>query len=270
VLTLLIGLVVGAAAAAAAGASLSTGWVVLFGILGFLVATILINLWIKKRLEGVFEGVQKQVEETQEQLRRKINMMQTKNVSGGKGMQRRMEKEQATGIRQALKQLEAVAPLHKWNFLAQRQANTLRAQLYYQIKEFENADRCFRKCLIMDPLTLAMKMARDYAHGEMDQVEKAFRKGVKRYKDDKGVMLYALYSWMLVKEDRIDDAVALLNDGKEKTEDETLRTNWEHLANGRVRRFSNAGLGDQWYALHLEIPKPVKVRQRMGGGKRYR
>jgi len=51
---------------------------------------------------------------------------------------------------------------------------------------------------------------------------------------------------------------------KDETENEVLRSNWEHLANGRVRRFSNAGLGEQWYALMLETPKPVKVRQRRG------
>ena len=42
----------------------------------------------------------------------------------------------------------------------------------------------------------------------------------------------------------------------------------EHLVNGRVRRFSNAPFGEQWYALHLEKPKPVKVRQR--GKRRFR
>jgi hypothetical protein len=122
----------------------------------------------------------------------------------------------------------------------------------------------------MDPVTLAMKMARQYQNRDMDALKKAFKKGVKRFKDEKGVLIYALYTWILVQEERIDDAVAILDDAKEKTEDETLRTNWEHLANGRVRRFSNAGLGEQWYALHLEAPKPVKVRQQRFGGKMRR
>lgn len=264
-LTVLIALLAGAGVGTLVGQLLgSTGWGITCSILGFVLAAIPLNLWMKKRLEALFGEVQAQVEGTQDKLRRKINMMQTKMVSGGKGLQRRMEKEQAQGIREALKTLEKVKLLQKWNFLAQRQANTVRAQLCFQIKEFDRADTYFKKCFIMDPLTLAMKIARHYAHGDMKGVEKAFRKGVKRFKDEQATILYALYSWILVQEGRIPDAVSLLNDGKEKTEDETLRLNWEHLANNRVRRFSNAGIGDQWYALHLETPKPVKMKQRMG------
>jgi tetratricopeptide (TPR) repeat protein len=269
VFTIMIGLLVGVATGSLASLWLGPVWSSLIGLLGTLAATILINLWVRKRLEALFKDVQATVEATQGQLRRKINVMQTKMMSGGKGLQRQMEKEQADGIHEALKKLDGIKPLQRWNLLAVRQANTLRAQLYYQIKEFEKADRCFEKCLIMDPLTLAMKMSRQYAHGQTKALEKAFRKGIKRYKDEEAIILYALYSWTLVEANRIDDAVALLNDAKEKTENAVLRTNWEHLANGRVRHFSNAGLGDQWYALHLETPKPVKVKHRFGSGKRW-
>ena len=161
--------------------------------------------------------------------------------------------------------LDRVKPMQKWNFLAEKQANTLRAQLYFQIREYEKADECFDRCLIMDPLTLAMKMTRLHAKGNQAEIEKLFKKGVKQYKDEKGVILYALYSWILVQTNRIDDALALLSQAKDKTEDATLRTNWEHLANGRARHFSNAGLGDQWYALHLEEPKAVKTRGHIAG-----
>jgi len=265
VLTVIIALLAGTGIGTLAGTLLgSNGWGITLGVVGFVLAAIPLNLWMKKRLEALFIDVQSKVEGTQDKLRRKITMMQTKMVSGGKGLQRRMEKEQAQGIRDALKTLDQVKRLQKWNFLAERQANTIRAQLCYQIKDFENADRYFKKCLVMDPLTLAMKMARLYKLSGAEAVEKPFRKGIKRFKDEQATILYALYSWVLVKENRVSDAVALLNDAKDKTEDETLRLNWEHLANNRVRRFSNAGLGDQWYALHLETPKPVKMRQRMG------
>ena len=269
-LTIALGLAAGLLVGVLVSLVLAVGWAIALGVVTFVATCILINLWIKKRMESLFLTVQQQVEAGQDQLRRKINVMQTKMVGGGKGLQRRLEKEQAVGIRGALDSLDAIRPLHKWNFLAERQANTLRAQLHYQIKEFDEADKAFEKCLIMDPLTLAMSMARMHKKGQMDALEKAFRKGVKRHKDEKGTMLYALYSWILVKENRIDDAIAVLNDGKDKTEDETLRTNWEHLVNGRVRRFSNAPLGDEWYALHLEQPKPIKMRHRAGASKRLR
>ena len=263
-LTIICGIVVGTALAMLAAVWLGWGWTVFIGVAGFVAASVLLNLRLKKRMEAVFNDVQQHVEASQDQLRRKITRMQNKMMSGGKGLQRRMEHEQAEGIREALRKLDRVKPLQRWNLLAERQANTLRAQLHYQIKEFEKADECFRKCLIMDPLTLAMKMARQHAHSDAAALEKTFRKGVKRFKDEEGAILYALYSYILVKQGRIDDAAAVLNQGKEKTEDDTLRQNWSHLVNGRIRRFSNAGLGDRWYALHLETPKPIKIKQRMG------
>lgn len=265
-LTLVLGVLGGLLVGTVAQVSLGhVGWAVFGFILGFFSTTISINLWMRKKLEAVFRDVQKQVEEGQDQLRRKINMLQAKNAGGGKGFLRRVEKEQAAGILQAISGLDRVKPFQKWNFLAEKQANTLRAQLYYQIRDYEKADACFDHCLIMDPLTLAMKIARQHAKGNTAQVEKLFKKGIKQYKDEKGTILYALYSWILVQANRSDDALALLSQAKDKTEDATLRINWEHLANGRARHFSNAGLGDQWYALHLEEPKAVKTRGHIAG-----
>ena len=242
----------------------SVGWAVLFGSVGLFASALPLNLWTRKRLERGFTDVQNLLAETQAALRRKAMMLQNKMGGGGKGLQRQIEKEQAAAVRRALELLDTLKPLYKWSVLAERQVNTLRAQLHYQLKEFDDADRCFKKCLILDPTTLAMRMARYYAQGNWKKLEKAFKRGVKRYKDEKSVLLYALYSWILVKEGRIDEAVQILDKAKDETENEVLRSNWEHLANGRVRRFSNAGLGEEWYALMLETPKPVKVRQRRG------
>ncbi len=271
-ITPLIGLVVGLGVAFGLAAAWPGHpvWTTLAGILGFIGGMVPINLFMRKRIQAVFDDVQKHVEASQEKLRRKINVMQQKNMSGGKGLQRRMEKEQAAGIREAIQILDRIDPLCKWAPLARRQTNTLRGQLCFQIKDFEQADQCFEKCLLMDPVILAMKMARLYKQERLEELEKAFKKGVKRFKDEKATLLYALYSFVLVKAGRIDEALALLDKGKESTENEVIRQNWEHLANGRVKHFSNAGLGDQWYALHLEMPKPVKVRQRFGGGRRMR
>ncbi|MBN2449247.1 MAG: hypothetical protein JXR77_02595 [Lentisphaeria bacterium] len=241
----------------------------LAGMVGFLGTLVGINLALRRRVEAVFKGVQAHIESTQEQLRRRIATMQNKNMAGGKGLQKLLEKEQTDSILEAIRLLDGVAPLRKWHIMIERQANTLRGQLYYQIKDFDRARECLAKSMVPvpDPLTLAMKMALDYKDGRLQEVEKAFKRGSKRFKDEKAVLLYGLYAWVLVKSDRIDDAVAVLEEGKEKTEDETLRLNWEHLANGRVKHFSNAGLGEQWYALHLETPKPVRVRQAAFGGK---
>jgi hypothetical protein len=102
----------------------------------------------------------------------------------------------------------------------------------------------------------------------MDQVEKCFLKGVRRFKDDKAVIIFGLYSWILVKENRIDDAIKVLLDAKTKAENDTLKQNWNHLVNGSIKRFSNAGLGEQWYALMLETPKQQRIQAQPFGGHR--
>jgi tetratricopeptide (TPR) repeat protein len=241
--------------------------------LGFFAVSVTVNLAIRRKLEAIFKDVQAHIETTQGQLRRRISVMQNRNMGGGKAVQKLLEQDQGTAIREAVAILDRVAPLKKWNLLAERQANTLRGQLYYQIKDFENAGRCLDKSLVPtpDPLTLAIKMAMMYRRERFDELDKAFRRGVKRFKDEKGVLLYGLYSWVLVARERVDEAIVVLEEGKKKTEDATIKQNWEHLANGRVRHFSNAGLGEQWYALHLEEPKPVRMRQtRFSGPMRRR
>ena len=239
-------------------------WSPLFFVVGFMGAILPINLWVKKRLEAVFTAVQQQVEGSQAVLRRKAMAMQNKMMSSTKGLQRQLEKQQEESIREAIASLEAAMPLNKWNFLVQRQVDTLRAQFYFQIKEFEQADAHFAKALMFDPVTLAMRLTRFYKQGQMEQFEKAFAKGIRRFKGEKGTILYALKSWILVKQERYDEAIALLDKAKTDTESSVLAKNWEHLVNGRNRSFSNAGLGDVWYALYLEEPKPVRVKQRRG------
>jgi tetratricopeptide (TPR) repeat protein len=241
-------------------------WAASGAVVGFALPVVLLNLWLKKKLEQVFLQVQELLQGTQTTLRRKVNLMQNQFSGSPKVMQKLVEQQQNTSIRDAIKLLEGARPLYKWNFLAERQTNTLRAQLHYQLGEFEDADRYLAKCFILEPVTLAMKLSRQYMTGATkENLDKAFTKALKRYPYDKGVILYALYSWILVKQERIDEAVKLLAEVKDKAENETLRQNWEHLANGRVRSFSNAALGDQWYALRVETPKPVKAKQQRFG-----
>lgn len=246
----------------------STGWSVFLFTVGFIVPTILLNLWNRKRLERAFQSVQEEIQHDQEALRKQLNQMQSRMGGATKGLQKQIEKKQKDGIRRALAKLDEVQPLYKWNVLAERQVNTMKAQLHYQIGEMDEADTYLEKSFAMDPFTLAMKMARAYKHGDDARVEKLFKKGRRRFKAEKGELLWALYSWILVKQDRIDEAVKLLADARDKMDSEVLEANWDALVNGRVKQFTNAGLGDQWFALQLELPKQKRAKQARSGGKR--
>ena len=51
----------------------------------------------------------------------------------------------------------------------------------------------------MDPVGVGMKMTRQY-HNKSDDIAETYRKGVKKFKYDKGILLYGLYAWILIKQ----------------------------------------------------------------------
>ena len=242
-------------------------WATLAGVTGFIAVSVTTNLIIRKKLERIFKDVQEHILNAQEKLRRKVSILQNK-MQGSTKLQAKMEQEQAGSIREAIGMLEATTPLEKWNILVRKQVNTLKAQLYFQIREYNNADPLLEKAFVMDPITLAMKMTRFYKKDEQKKLDKAYKKGIVRFKDEKGILIYALYSWILVKQKRIEDAIAVLEKGKDKTESPVLQKNWEYLVNGRIKRFSNAGIGDNWYTLHLETPVQQRIQAQMPFGGR--
>ncbi len=235
-----------------------TSWSIAAGVLAFFAVTLAINLILKKKLEKGFGAVQGYIQDSQDRLLRKIK---TIGMRASPKFQQDIEREQAKSIREAIGMLDSLKPYEKWNFMVKKQTDTLRAQFHYQLKEYEEADKYFSHALLMDPMIMAMQMARFYKLGDHKSLEKCFKKGTRRFKDDKGVIIYALYSWILVQENRIDEAIQILVQAKTKAENDTLKQNWDHLVNGRVKRFSNAPLGDQWYALMLETPRQQRVTQ---------
>lgn len=238
-------------------------WSVGLGVLGFLGVNALINVLLKKSLEAAFMVVQNHIVEKQQYLTRKVNLMAGRATPK---FQAEIEAEQAKAVREALSLLDGLQKFEKWNFMVRRQTNTIRAQFHYQLKEYDMADKYFEHSLLFDPLVLAMQMARCYKKNEMEQVKKLFNKGTRRFKDEKGVLIYALYSWILVQQKDIDGAIQVLNQAKTRAENDVLKQNLENLRNGHANRFSNAGLNDQWYALALEAPRMQRMRMQPGYG----
>jgi len=257
--SILIALVIGTLAAVVASVWLiSLVWILSIGFLFFIVATVLLNRFFGKQLKDRVDSVQKILQESQEDAFRMINRFQNKPMGSQKVMESQIEKNVENGVLKALELLEEAKPLYKWTLLAERQINTIKMQLNFQIKRFEEVDKVMSKVLIMEPLILAMKMTRQYQLDSPD-LEKSFKKGIKKFKYDKSILIYSLYAWILLKRKEIDKALEILVEAKEKTEDEGIQKNWQHVANNKIHLFSNSALGEQWYALHLEKPAKQKV-----------
>jgi len=101
-------------------------------------------------------------------------------------------------VRVCIEQIEAAAPCCVW---------------------FDEVDKLLPKIIILEPLSLAMKMTRQY-HLKSPDLEKTFQKGVKKFKDEKGVLIYSLYAWILVKKKEIDNDVSNEEEAENRTENE--------------------------------------------------
>ncbi len=247
---------------------------VFFGIVGFFAAFFGVGFLIRKKIAKVQNELQDIMLGGQQRLRRKIHQFQSKPGGNIKLIQRQIEADQKVIYQQALDFIPRLEPFKKWSLLMDRQIATMRLQFLYQLKEFAQVDEIlagsglFRGPMMMEPMPVAMKMARQYKNKDVAGAEKTFKRHVKWFRGDRGTLLYGLMTWIWVKEGETEKARELLSKAKDATGNETFSHNWEQLSNDRVKSFSNAGLGEEWYGLYLENP-PQPKQQRMRGNRRF-
>lgn len=261
-LTLFTAVILGLIAAFFSGQALNnTSWGAIIGIAVMVVCQILIGLFVRRQVNKVNQTIQAQLQEVQNKIQRKINMMQQKPGMSPKFLQSTVEKEQTQAVHKALAMTEGLKRYYLWSPLLAKQINTMKMMFHYQIKEFAQVDALMNKCLFFDPTSSAMRIARMYRKND-PALDKFAKSKLKRAKGDSGVLLYALYSWILVKRGEFDAARNLLADSKKRCDNEVLNANWERLANDKAKNFSNAALGEMWYMLYLEEPKVKTQRMR--------
>jgi len=262
--TILITLVLGALVGLALGFGhvARPGWVVFWGLLAAALAQLGVGLLLRRKVKAAMDAVQLVLLNGQKRLQQKVNQWQTRPPGSMKQAQLEVEREQRVYIDQALQVSKSLEPLARWALMLDKQIATLRMQLYYQIKDFKKVDELLPHCIFMDPMSAAMRLARLHVRGDVAGADKFFKKQTRRQRYGQGGILYALYSWMQVQRKDIEGAHKTLIQACERMEHETLKANREHLANNRLNQFSNAGMGDEWYALGLEQPRVKMQRQR--------
>ena len=76
-------------------------------------------------------------------------------------------------------------------------------------------------------------------------------------------LLWSLYAWLLWKEKRLDDAIAVLARGKEKADkDKRLEENLTALQNRKGMKMK--AYGQQWYQFGLEQPRMAAAQAQIG------
>lgn len=273
-LSLLISALVATAIAGALIASqASTGAQVTFSTAGFVGAFFLIGFLVRKRMSKAQDALQQSMQAAQRRMQRKVQQFQNKPGGNVKQLQRQLEMDQKTMFKEGLELTKRLEPFRKWSLLTGRQIATMRLQFHYQLQEFDQVDEILATCgflrgpMMIDPMAAAMRMARCYKNDDLEGAKKVFKRRIRWSRGDRGKLLYGLMSWIYVKVGEPDEARRVLLKAKESTGVETFARNWEHLSNDRVKSFSNAGLGDEWYSLYLETP-PTPKQQRMRGAGR--
>jgi len=243
---------------------LGIAWGIVCGIAAFLLVQLVVILVLRKKLNKVQVGMQQTMQAAQVRIQRQLQMFQQRPVGSPKLMQQKLESMQNDALHETLRQTAAFEPYRRWNWMLSRQVNTMKMQLYFQLKDFETTDKLLAKCLLMDARSLAIKLVRMYKTDD-PKLDKFYRKKCRRFKNEDGAFLACTYAWIKLKQDDQAKAVAALVEAKNSSDNAALITNYEHLANNRPKHFSNAAFGDTWYALFLEEPKvrPQKVQQRM-------
>jgi hypothetical protein len=208
-------------------------------------------------------------------MQRKVQQFQNKPGGNVKQIQRQIEMDQKAMIKQGLELTKGLEPFRKWSVLTGRQMATMRLQFHYQLNEFDKVDEILGTCgflrgpMMIEPMAVAMRMARCYKNDDLAGAKKLFKRKIMWMRGGRGTLLYGLMSWIYVKVGEPDEARQILLKAKEATGVDTFSQNWEHLSNDRLKSFSNAGLGDEWYSLYLENPPAVKQQQqRMRGNGR--
>ncbi len=255
-----------------------SGTTIFSGLAGFFIPLFLIGFLVRKKITSVQNELQDIMQRGQQRMNRKIQQFQSKPGGNIKVMQRQIEEGQKVIIQEALGFIPRLEPFKKWTFTMHRQIATMRLQFLYQLKEFEQVDALlataglFKGPMMMEPMAIAMKMARQYKNNNFDAAEKTFKRHIRWFRGDRGTLLYGLMSWIFIKQGESEKARQLLNKAKDATGNQTLAANWQVLSNCKEKNFSNAGLGDEWYGLYLEnpaMPKQQRMRGDARGGRRF-
>ena len=240
------------------------GWSSFFGVLSMIAVNAVAGYLVKKRIEAVMADVQGIMLAGKKKMESKIARWQMRPPGSMQQAQAELARDTKVFVADALAATERLHAFDLWMPLMRRQIATTQFQLLWMVKDFAKADALMPKVMMVDPAIGAMKMARMYMLDRpTEEIAAVYAKASRRLRYNQNTLIAATWSWILVKRGDVDGAFKALVRAREKSDNETLRANREQLANNRVAHFSNAALGEQWYALHLEEPRMRQPRQRM-------
>jgi predicted Zn-dependent protease len=227
---LLISIAVGAvvSVALARGTELGLVAAIFPGILATAIAYFVLMRRTWKKLEAIFEAMQKEV------------------------AARKLDK--------AIQTLQSGFVLAPWQFLVASQLHSNIGILHYLKQDREAALPHLEKSFSKNWVARGMLGATRYLAKDVDGATRVLEDAVKANKKES--VVWALYAWILEEEDRHEAAIAVLGRGvAANSADEKLKTALQALQNGKKLKLGKL-YAEQWFQFLLEKPPPEYV----GGG----
>lgn len=168
---------------------------------------------------------------------------------------------------EAMRVLEGARSLGRWQFLVSSQLHSQMGGLAYMQRDFDTAREHLSQAWSRDWAAQGMLATIDFREKRIDQaverLEKASGAGRKQ------PVFWALYTYVLVKSGRREQALDVLARGRKILEDnEALKTLQNAVSNRR--RLKMKAFGQQWYTFFPEHYSARRLgQQRTGGGRGY-
>ncbi len=233
---LLISLAVGVAVAAAIRFGTTFGWAaaVLPGLVAAVATYLLLVRRILKMMERLMEAMQREV--------------------------------QARKVDKAIQTLQGGFSMAPWQFLVAAQLHSNIGVLHYLNEDYQAALPHLEKSFSKHWIARGMLGALRYRRKDLAGAQEVFEDGVKSNRKE-GV-LWATYAWILEKEGRHDEAIAVLGRGVQANgSDEKLKAALQSLQNGKKLKLGKL-YEEQWYQFRLEPPPTQLVGPGFRGNRR--
>jgi tetratricopeptide (TPR) repeat protein len=164
---------------------------------------------------------------------------------------------------QAIKILEEILPLSKWQVMLKSQVHSQIGVFYYAQKKEELALQNLEKGSARSPDAQMILASIFYRKKMMDKVKKVMETAIKYNK--KQVVLYNALAFMYANGNMVEDAMAILKKCLKKNKDnETTTDNLLRLQNGKKMNMKSFGM--TWYSLQLE-KAPMSMMQGQFAGR---
>ena len=166
----------------------------------------------------------------------------------------------------AIQTLQGGFVLAPWQFLVASQLHSNIGILHYLKQDLDAALPHLEKSFAKNWVARGMLGAARYRKQDVEAATKVLDDAVKSNKKE-GV-LWSLYAWILEKEDRHEQAIAVLGRGvAANPSDEKLKGSLQALQNGKKLKLGKL-YAEQWFQFMLERPPPEFAGAGFRGGRR--